>query len=160
MPYRTRYLIGRVRQVRRLGRWHRLSDLSEKGTPIRLPSKTMPAGISTREGATQLAPGRGTKCRRPVGSEAPHIPRPLWSHLHRLVRPQGSMMYTVPFSRWSSGFALDQGLAEWHPVGCSRGFSLDMVVLPTRGRGFWSPYLPPFIGSASLEWGLRPIGPP
>ena len=22
---------------------------------------------------------------------------------------------------WSSGFALDQGLAEWHPFGCSRG---------------------------------------
>ena len=49
------------------------------------------------------------------------ILRPFWSHLDGLVRPQGSIMYTVPFPRWSSGVALDQGLAEWHPVGCFLG---------------------------------------
>ena len=37
---------------------------------------------------------------------------------------------------------------------------LEWVVRPTRGRGFWLSYLPPFIGSASLEWGLQQIGPP
>ncbi|WP_288293686.1 hypothetical protein, partial [uncultured Porphyromonas sp.] len=59
--------------------------------------------------------------------------RPLWSHLYGLVRPQGSMTYTVPISRWSSGFALDQGLAEWHPVGCTTSsLSGIRIVRPVR----------------------------
>ena len=36
--------------------------------------------------------------------------------------PAGRSGAFAPFDGgpgWSSGFALDQGLAEWHPVGCS-----------------------------------------
>ena len=39
-------------------------------------------------------------------------------------------------TRWSSGVALDQGLAEWHPVGCSGwGLYLNIVFLGVKFIG-------------------------
>ena len=36
-------------------------------------------------------------------------------------------VYRAFFPGWSSGFALDQGLAEWHPFGCFYGYLFIII---------------------------------
>ena len=55
--------------------------------------------------------------------------RPLWSHNLLGVRPQGSIDFRTTFPLVFGSTSLDQGLAEWHPVGCFIGTSLRRSLL-------------------------------
>ena len=105
-----------------------ISDRSDKSDN----SDRSDAAIVHPKDAIQLAPGRGSQSRRPAGYEAPHISRPLWSHLHRLVRPQGSIIILpIRFPLVVRGRLPPptRGLAEWHPVGCGGGTYLLLSML-------------------------------
>ena len=87
------------------------SDLFDKGTSYE----------STRQGAIQLAPGRGQRPKTSGQREAP-TPTTLvvaLTHPSATTRVDYYITDSFPASRSGHSRPSDWGLAEWHPHGCS-----------------------------------------
>ena len=106
--------------------WHpsiAASDLSDLSDSSEIGTSATGTPESTRKGATQLAPGQGRspKTSRDPASEGANAPedqretnrqynnRPLRSHSHGLVRPQGSRNMGCLMTRRSSALRASTG---------------------------------------------------